>query len=115
RNLPGETKRVLWPSSFVFAAAGRQPLTIVIDSFLRLAVDHERDSLGERKFRTAVQGSELPAVELEGHDHDAAGGARPGFRVARKVGDAGLREDGGVELRRLLGLVVEPEERGDLG
>src|SRR5712691_13445000 len=64
--------------------------------------------------RPAVQGDHSLAVELELDRHDASLGPGPRLSIAGNVQDLRLREDGSVELRRLLGLGVEPKERGDL-
>src|SRR5262249_12687650 len=70
----------------------------------------------------AVEGDELLPLQLEGHRHDRPRLARPGLAVAGDLGD--LRASGGgarlvrehrdVEVRGLLRLVVEPQERRDL-
>ena len=92
-----------------------------VDLLLRLAVHEERDRLGERVVRAAVERGELLALEPERHGHRRAGLAGAGLAVARDpedlrvAGGAGPRvEHGHVELGGLLGLVVEPQERGDL-
>jgi hypothetical protein len=62
--------------------------------------------------RPAVERLELEAVKNEGHPHRGAGRLRGALAIARDAEDAGVGEDRYVELGGLLGLVVEPQERG---
>src|SRR5262249_47109652 len=93
------------------------PIPVVIHLGLRRAVHDERERLGEVEVRTAVQRGEVLAGELEGDRHDraflAAGDSRALRAVAGDREDARVVEDRRVEVHRLLGLVVEPEERRD--
>ena len=100
-------------SSFPFLPAVGQPLPVVVDLVLLLAVDLERDGLAERELGAAVDADEPLSVELELHGHDRARLARPGLGVVGDADDARVLEDGGVEVRGLLGLGVEPQARGD--
>ena len=115
--MPRHAEPVLEPAALDFLAAGRELVPEVVDLFLVLAVHHERDRLRELEHRTAVQRRELLSVELERHRHDRSRGPAGGFRrlfvVAGDAADPGILEDRHVELRRLFGLVVEPQERGD--
>src|SRR5206468_13129427 len=86
----------------------------VVDLLLRRAVDDERDGLGELLRRATVQGGELLPFELEGDEHDAPLRPRAGVAVAADLGDLRVLEDRYIEVRGLLRLRVEPEERCDL-
>src|SRR4030095_5899417 len=112
-DLPGQPELVLEPAALHLLAAFRELAPVVIDLFLVLAVDDERNGLRELELRTSVQRNELLAVELEVDDHDRALGSRPGLAVPADALDLRVLEDGGVELRRLLGVVVEPQEWSD--
>src|SRR6185503_2162321 len=97
-----------------FPAAGEQLLPVVVDFLLVLAVDHERNRLGELELRPAVQRDELLVAEPELHRQDVGLGAGHAFEVAHGAEDLRLLEDRAVELGRLLGFLVVPEECGDL-
>src|SRR2546426_4011481 len=81
---------------------------------LRLAVHEQRDGRRELELRAAVQGVEVLTFELEGAGHDRP--LRPGPRVsiARHTHDLRILEDRHIEVHRLFGLAVEPQERDDL-
>src|SRR2546425_874229 len=113
-HLPRQAEFVLEPAAGSFFSAGREFLPVVIDFALGLAVDGERDRLGELEVRAAIQRDESLPIELELHGHDAAGGAGPRFAIAAHADDLGVLEDRHVVLGGLLGLRVEPQERGDL-
>ncbi|SII80321.1 Uncharacterised protein [Mycobacteroides abscessus subsp. abscessus] len=90
----------------------------MVDLRLVRAFDGERDRLVEGEGGSAVEADEAVAVEFEDPRDDLA--AHPGevlvealVRVAFDRDDAGVREDGAVELHRLLGAVSEPETRND--
>ena len=81
-HLPREPVLVLEPTALtLFAAVGGELLPVVVDLVLVGAVDQQRDRLGERKVRTAVQPDE-PTPE---HRETAE-------IVARST--RGVREDG---------------------
>src|SRR5688500_11632313 len=82
----------------------------MVDLLLRIALDGEGHRFVEFELRTAVQADEWVAVKLELDRHDASGRPRAALRVARDRADLPAPEDRGVELRRFLGLPVEPEE-----
>ena len=107
-------------SDFILAAIG-EGLPEVVDFVLRLAADVERGRLGERELGAAVQRRELESLEQERRGHRGAGRARSFLAVARDALDLRLLgaarpivEHLDVELGGLFGLVVEPQERGDL-
>src|SRR5262249_3453321 len=108
----GQAEPVLQPAALDLAAARGQLVPVVVDLGLVLAVDHERDGLGETVHRPAVQGREGLAVELESHRHDAALRTRAAVAVAGNGLDPRVPEDRDVEIGRLLGLAVEPQEWG---
>ncbi|MNT75051.1 hypothetical protein D3C72_2139150 [compost metagenome] len=89
-------------------AAVEQPLPIIIDLCLIGAAHEERDGFGKFEVRPAVEPHERLSLELEG------GGEGLAIRPFLDVGDAGIAEDGGVELDGVFELVVEPEKRRDL-
>jgi len=72
------------------------------------------EGLAELEQRAAVQRRELLALELKVDDHHGAFGTRPRVAVAADVEDLRVLEDRRIELRRLFGVVVEPEEWRDL-
>jgi len=76
-------------------------------------VHGERNGFGEFELRAAVQCGELLALEPEAADHDRSGRAGSRLAVARHVQDLRALEDRDVVIHRLLGVVVEPEERRD--
>ena len=97
-------------------AAGGELLPVVVHFFLRLAIDLKRDGLVELEDRAAVERGECLPVQLEGHGHDRSGRLAvdlpPGFAVARDVPDLRVLEDADIERGGLLGLIVEPQDRG---
>src|SRR5262249_36051431 len=116
-DLPRETVPVLQPAALHFLTASRKLLPEVVDFFLILAVHDQGDGLGELEVGPAVQRRESLPVELELDGHDRALGAPGRLRcllvVAGGADDPGILEDRHVVLRGLLGLAVEPQERGD--
>src|SRR2546427_13246476 len=74
---------------------------------------HERYGLRELELRPAVQGDEFLPVQLEHRDHDRA--LRPGPRVsvADDLSLFRIPENSDIEIHRLLGPAVEPQEWGD--
>jgi len=72
-DLPGEAEFVLQPAALNLFAALGELAPIVVHLLLALAVDLERDRLGELEVGTAVQADESLPFEIEHHDHDRAG------------------------------------------
>src|SRR5206468_91323 len=106
---------VLEPAALaLFSPAGCELVPVLIDLLLRLTVHHEREGLAELEQRAAVQRRELLALELEVHDHHGAFGPRSRVAVAAHGENLGILEDRYIELRRLFGVAVEPEEWRDL-
>ena len=113
-HLPGEAVLVLQPAARPLLAARGQPLPVVVDVLLGLAVDLEGDSLVELELGAAVDADEPLALQLELHGHNHPGRSRRGLGVVRDVHDARILEDGNVEGSGLLGFGVEPQVRDDL-
>src|SRR6201996_4201417 len=108
-HLPAQTEAVLAPAALRFLAAIGQPAPVVVDLVLVFAVDRERHRLAEGEMRTAVDPDEPIAVQ-----HEGAGQARPGLAGAGvgapiQILDVRVRKYRGVERRRLLEVVVEPQ------
>src|SRR5262249_5686229 len=84
-----------------------------VDLLLGVAMDLERDRLVELEKRAAIEGDEFLSADLELHGHDRA--RFPAVHLesllpeAADLPDLGVLEDGCVELRRLLGLRIEPQ------
>ena len=114
-HLPGEAEFVLEPAARAFLAARRQLAPEMIDLGLAVAIDLERDRLVELEMRSAVQRHEALACELEPHAHHRAcflAVDLPAFIGIVGYGvDLGVLENGGVKLRGLLGLGIEPQAR----
>ena len=102
----------------VFITALGELLPVVVHFSLRVAHDLQRDGLVEFEHRAAVERGEGLPAELEFHGHDHSRGSFVDFvarfSVPHGVDDPGIVEDGGVELRRLFGLCVEPQTWRDL-
>src|SRR5688572_1060652 len=85
---------------------------------LVLHVDLQRYGFAELEDRTTIERSERLARELELHGHHAAFGLlvllESGLAVTRDAIDLRFREHRGIELRRLFGLVVEPQAGRDI-
>src|SRR5437867_5973603 len=64
-DLPGEAVFVLEPAARPLLSTFGKLLPEIVDLFLGVAVQHERDRLAEFEDGTAVQGHELLAIELE--------------------------------------------------
>jgi len=109
-----ETELVLEPAATVGLSALGELAPEVVDLLLGVAVHHEGDRERELELRTPIQGHEVLSIELEGDGHHRPLRARSGFAVSRDAHDLGILEDGSVELRGLLCLGVEPQERSDL-
>src|SRR5688572_11932235 len=112
--LPRQSVLVFKPAARAFLpATGEQLLPVVVDLLLVLAVDHERDRLGELEVRPAVQRDVLLVAEAKLHRQHRALGGPAAFEVARDAEDLRVLEHRAVELRRFFGFLVEPEERSD--
>src|SRR4030095_7048538 len=86
----------------------------IVDLRLGIATDRHRDRLTELELRATVERREFLPGELEDDDQHCALGLVPSLVVAREAEDPRIPEDRDVVLRRLLGLVVEPQAGGDL-
>src|SRR5438445_123692 len=86
----------------------------LVHFLLRLAVHEQRDRRRERVLGAAVQGVEVLSLERERAGHDRALGPRPRVAVPRHAPDLRVLEDRHVEIHRLFGVAVEPQERRDL-
>ena len=114
-DLPGDAVAVGDPAAGDLLAVLREPRPVPVQLVLRLARDHERDpDTADLVLRAAVEADERASQHLEAHGHHRPRLARPGLAVVRDVGDARVREDGGVELRGLFGLRVEPQPGREL-
>src|SRR5437660_11808739 len=113
-DLPGQAVLVLEPAAWVFSTGRRQLRPERIDFLLRLTVDEQGYRLRELELRAAVQGVEVLTLELEGAGHDRPLHARPGVSVSRDAHDPRILEDRHIEVHRLFGVAVEPQERDDL-
>ena len=114
-DLPGDAELVDEPAALHFLPARGQLAPVVVHLGLRLAGDEQRDRLGELERRAAVQQHQLLPVQREGRRHQAALRAGAGVAVARGADDLRVLEHGRVEIRRVLGLVVERQKCRDLG
>src|SRR5216684_421295 len=112
-DLPRQAELVLEPAAHLLLSAGGELLPQLVDLFLGLAIRDERYRLRELELRPAVQGDEFLPVQLENRGHDRA--LRPGPRVSIADDLSLLRilENGDIEIHRLLGPAVEPQEWGD--
>ena len=106
------------PSSMSAEPPSDRLLPQSVDLVLRPAGDEERYGRSELEQRPAVDRDELVPLDLELDGHDRAFGKAVDLETrlagADDVADPGILEDGGVRLRRLFGLAVEPEVRNDL-
>src|SRR5665647_2834176 len=113
-DLPGQAPPVLEPAAPVLPAAARQQaVPEAVDLVLGVRPHEQRDGLGERVVGATVERLEPQPVDHEAHRHDGARVADPAAAAAVDPQDLGVGEHGHVELGGLLGLVVEPQERGD--
>src|SRR6516225_1814271 len=72
--------------------------------------------MGVFEIHAAIEDHEALAGESEFHHQHGAGLAAGAIHdVALHLGDARVRQQGDIEIRRLLGLAVGPEAGGDLG
>src|SRR5437870_2771397 len=109
--LPEESVLVREPSAFHFLpAASGEFLPVIIDLLLRVAVDHKRDGFGELELRSAVQGRELLAIQLERNRHYLAFLFGKFFAgVMRDLLDLRILEHRDVEICRFFRLIIEPQ------
>src|SRR5439155_12967057 len=105
---------VLKPAALIFSAAGGQLLPQLVYFLLCLAVHEERYRRREFELWAAVQGVEVLTLELERARHDRPLRPRPGVSISRDAHHLRILEDRHVEIHRLFGLAVEPQERGNL-
>ncbi|MNZ98517.1 hypothetical protein D3C78_1178010 [compost metagenome] len=94
-------------------AAGRQVAPVMVDLFLVQAIDLKRNRLTELEQRPAIEAGETLPVELEADGHDRTLGPavelESGVAVMGDGSDFRVVEDRAIELRRLFGLIVEPQ------
>jgi hypothetical protein len=114
-DLPGEAESVLKPAALDFFATGGELGPVVVYFLLGVAADDERDGIGERVHWSAVERSELLAVEFESDSEDAADGALALIGDAELAEAAGVLEDGEIEVDGLFCVAVEPEEGRNAG
>src|SRR6266851_3432529 len=112
-DLPGQTELVLEPAALPGRAALGELPPQIVHFFLRVAVHDQGDGFGEFEARTAVERGELLAFDLEAADQDRSGGPGSRLAVSRHAQDLRVLEDRDIVIHRLLGVVVEPEERRD--
>src|SRR5713101_8622154 len=114
-DLPRQSELVLQPAARTFLAAVTGELAPVpVDLCLRLASHHEREALGERERRSAVERRVFAPVELEhGVEDLAPGDGGVGF-AANEVQHLRVREQRDVELDGLFAPVAEHDARPDL-
>ena len=84
-DLPRQAEFVLEPAALNFPAVCGEFFPVRIHFLLRLTAHDERDCLGELVDRSAVEGGELHAVELEGDRHGAPRLAGACFGIARDI------------------------------
>ena len=80
---------------------------------LHVAVHEERYRWCEGKVGAAIEREELLTLELECHRHYRSLGAGAAFSIALNGSDPGVLEDRRIEMHRLLGLMIEPQEWPD--
>src|SRR5262249_12366121 len=112
-DLPGYAELVLEPGAATRLTACGKLLPVMVDLGLGFAVDDHRDRFGELEHRPAVESGEWEPVELECHDHAAALRHGSNCAIAGHSRDPRIAEDRDVEIRRRLGLTVEPQTRGN--
>src|SRR2546422_8170032 len=112
-DLPRQAELVLEPAAHLLLSAGGELLPLLVDLFLGLAIHDERYGLRELELRPAVQGDKFLPVQLEHRGHDRS--LRPGPRVsvADDLSLFRILENGDIEIHRLLGPAVEPQEWRD--
>src|SRR5439155_436365 len=113
-DLPRQAILVLQPAALIFSPAGQQLLPQLVHFLLCLAVHEQRDRRCELELRAAIEGVKLLSLELESRGHHGSLRAGPCRSVARDVGHLRVLEDRHVEIHRLFGVAVEPQERDDL-
>src|SRR2546423_137949 len=113
-DLPRHAELVLEPAALVLRSAAGQLLPQLVHLLLRLTVHEQRYRRREFELGAAVQGVEVLALELEraGHDGPLGPGAR--VSIARHAPDLRVLENRHVEVHRLFGVAVEPQEWDDL-
>src|SRR5437773_6807282 len=112
-DLPRQAELVLEPAAHLLLSAGGELLPLLVDLFLGLAIHDERYGLRDLEPRPAVQGDEFLPVQLEHRGHDRALRPRSRVSVADDLSLFRIPENGDIEIHRLLGPAVEPQEWGD--
>src|SRR6185312_4306747 len=96
-------------------AVREERVPVAVDLGLVVAIDRQRDRLGERELRAAVEPDERASAEGEvDRDDRALRAARGLARRGIDAVDPAVGEDRGVEPCGLLGVAVEPEACADL-
>src|SRR5471032_3666664 len=85
----------------------------MVDLFLSLAIDLERNRFVELEHRAAIEPGEALAIEFETHSQHRAFGATVVLETSLAVmgdgGDFGVIEDRAIEFGSRFGLIIEPE------
>jgi hypothetical protein len=68
----------------------------------------------ESEVWAAIQRNEILSIKLECRGHDRSLRPRPCVSTSGEVADAGILEDGDIEIHGFLGIAVEPQEWSDL-
>jgi hypothetical protein len=101
------------PAAFPRSSAVDEAVPQLVHFFPRRAGHEETDPRREGELRATVQRNELLTIELECHGHDRSVRTGPCIAVTHDTDDSRALKNGGIEIRRLLGLAVEPKERPD--
>src|SRR6266487_1264116 len=118
-NLPGQSELVFEPTALRFLSAiSAEFLPEIIDFFLRVAVHDKRNRFIKFEHWAAVERCEFLAFELELDSHDRSRRSSSSlfcrFAVAGTFSNLRIFENRGVKLRRLLGLIIEPQKGSNL-
>src|SRR5207245_9929997 len=113
-DLPRQAILVLQPAALIFSTTRGQLLPQLVYLLLCLTVHEQRDGRRELELRATVQGVELLSLELERRGHDRPLWPWPCRAVSRDAQRLRILEDRHIEIHRLFGLAVEPQERDDL-
>ncbi len=99
-----------------FIATGRELLPVIVNLFLRLALDLERDGLSEGNLRTAIKGGKRLPIQFNGYGHDRthwfAVDLLPRFPRASHIHNLGMFEDRGIKRDYLCGVILKPQTGG---
>lgn len=89
-DLPGETVFVLEPAALILSAALGELLPEIVHLVLHLAVDEERDGLGEGEVRSTIDRRKFLPVETERDEQDRTRRAGAALSVVTDVYDFGV-------------------------